>query len=505
MTSAQKRQLYFFFMTVALIVTGVSCNSKTTDDETEIAVTPALVAVKNFYLKSNDSVLAHLDSVFFSVDLNSGVIFNADSLPVGTDVSRLIPSITFANTMTKAELSFLKDNATDTVVDYLKNPDDSIDFTYPVILDVTAQDGSNSFTYTIKVNVHKQKPDSIVWDRLSTSVLPSRMEHPVAQKTIFNNEIAYCLIEEQDGTYTLSTSSDLNKGEWAKTTFAPGFEPDIESYTSTPDSFYLLDINGELYTSQDNSSWVDTDNKWITILGAYGFSIIGIKLNEGSYYHSMYPETESFMEREIGAGFPIKNASAVGSIESKWADQPTIIIAGGNTLSGVPTSNVWAYDGNSWAIINQDYLPELESPMMARYVVYRDTPYVFLKREMDVWMIFGGLTAEGEMNRNVYLSYDNGVHWSLAPESLQLPENLPALKGSDIIVAGYELSANLSDAWALQPNAKTRTSYTIEGYDINWICPYLYIFGGYPLPSEEILNTEIWRGVLQKLTFTPDI
>ena len=42
-------------------------------------------AVKSFSLKENDQVLNNIDSVFFSIDLVNGMIFNADSLPVGTD------------------------------------------------------------------------------------------------------------------------------------------------------------------------------------------------------------------------------------------------------------------------------------------------------------------------------------------------------------------------------------------------------------------------------------
>ncbi|MDE7409414.1 MAG: hypothetical protein K2N09_05265, partial [Muribaculaceae bacterium] len=51
------------------------------------------VAVTKFSLKSKKGSNVKLDSVFFSIDLNRGVIFNADSLPVGTDVTKLVPVI----------------------------------------------------------------------------------------------------------------------------------------------------------------------------------------------------------------------------------------------------------------------------------------------------------------------------------------------------------------------------------------------------------------------------
>lgn len=507
MSSIKLKQILFLIILSATLSVAVSCNSKTEDDETEIVVTPAIVAVKNFSLKANDSVMAHLDSVFFSIDLNTGVIFNADSLPKGIDVTRLVPSITFANTMSKAQLKFLKDNKEEVTVDYLTNPEDSVDFSFPVTLDITAQDGLNSYTYQIRVNVHTQEPDTLIWNKLATSPLPSRFENPVSQKTIYRNNIVFSLIEEYNGEYTLAQCSDLSKSEWNKSILNLPFIPNVESFNSTPESFWILDDNGNLYSSTEGSDWYKNEENWVSILGSYATSVLGIKQLENSYYHSCYPAPKGFIETKVEEDFPIYNSSALGVMETEWYPSPFAIIACGMTQYGELSSAIWAYDGEKWAIINNNYLPALDKPMMVRYVVYRDTPYIFSKREFDVWLLFGGLESNGEMNRKVYMSYDNGVNWKIAPELMQLPESMPTLDGADVLVIGYELSANLSDSWSLQLEeyspTPTRTSYTIDGYDINWICPYLYIFGGFN--QSNILSTEIWRGVIARLEFTPII
>ena len=421
MPSLKIKQLIFLSVLATLIVATGSCNSKSDDDESEIVVTPAIVAVKQFYLQANDSVLDKLDSVTFSIDLNTGVIFNADSLPKGTDVSRLIASITFANTMSKAELTFLKDNEEEVTVDYLKNSEDSIDFTYPVTLDVTAQDGLNSFTYQIKVNVHTQEPDTLIWDKVSISSLPSRYTDPVAQKTLYRSETAYSLIEEYNGEYTLASCSDLNEYDWIRSSLNLDFIPSIESFTLTPDAFWILSDNNNLYFSEKGETWTKTGEQWISILGAYEDSILGIKSTEGGYVHTKYPSDDNFVETVLEDEFPIFNSSTLGVMQTEWDPQPFAILACGIMENGEPTSAVWAYDGISWAIINDSVLPSVSKPMMARYIVYRDTPYVFLKREMDVWLFFGGVNLNGDMNRNVYMSYDNGVNWSLAPYSTPRP------------------------------------------------------------------------------------
>ena len=507
MSSTKLRHIIFLQLFALLISTAVSCNSKSHDDENEIVVTPAIVAVKEFRLTRNDSVIANLDSVFFSIDLNTGVIFNADSLPKGTRIDKLIPKITFANSMTKADLTFKMENGSDTTVNYLTNPTDTIDFSSPVALEVTAQDGVNTFTYQIKVNVHKQNPDTIVWVNLDSYTLPYRVDNgkPVAQHTIRHDNVTYCLVEENNGEFTLSSSDDLNKNEWKIESFSPGFIPCIESFTATPDSFYLLSDTGELFESSDLATWVSTGQRWINILGAYSKSILGIRESASDFLHTCYPQPEGFKETPVEKGFPINSSSTLGLIETEWADNPMAILACGIIEEGVPSSNVWAYDGTTWAIINQGVLPALVKPMLTRYVVYRDTPYIFTKREFEVWLLLGGYAADNEMNRKIYLSYDNGVHWSEAPESMQLTQNIPALGDADVIVAGYALSADLSEAWTPTVAADTRTSYTIDGFDITWVCPYMYIFGGYLSYPYDSLNTNIYRGVLERLKFVPSI
>lgn len=502
MSSKKFRHSLFLQLMALVFISAVSCNSKADDQENDIVVTPATVAVRSFSLMKNDSVIAHLDSVFFSIDLNTGVIFNADSLPKGTKVDRLIPAITFANTMSKAEITFLKDNLEDTTVDYLTNATDSIDFTHPVKLNVTAQDGVNSFTYTIKVNVHTVESDTLIWNKWEVSALPARTAHPVAQKTVNRDNDVYCLIEEQDGSFTLSSTSSLDEGNWDKMVFSPGFTPDVETFTVTPDAFYIMTGQGDLYTSADLTTWTSTGENWVNILGAYGDAVLGIKNSGSAFMHTMYPMAPDFTETPLESNFPLFNTSALGQIESQWADNPIAILTGGMTQGGEVSSAVWAYDGDRWAVINESSLPALEKPMLVRYVVFRQTPAAFKERQFDVWLLFGGYSSDSEMNPMVYMSYDNGVNWSLAPEGMQLSKKEGELAAADVIINYSDLEADLSDAWSVQPATKAG-GYVIEGTTIYWMCPYLYIFGGYTPYPDNSLNTSIYRGVLQRLKFTP--
>ena len=120
----KKQKIYFFLCIAALFLSGISCNS-TEDDVISYTVSES-VRVSGFSLAANDSVLAHLDTIFFTIDLNKGQIYNADSLPVGTDVSSLIANISFDN-VAQAKIYMDKgDPAKNDTIDYIANPTDSI-------------------------------------------------------------------------------------------------------------------------------------------------------------------------------------------------------------------------------------------------------------------------------------------------------------------------------------------------------------------------------------------
>lgn len=489
------------------LVLAAACNSKVEEGDTEAAFTIGNVAVSAFSLTSDANVLENLDSVFFSIDLDSGVIFNADSLPKGTNVSRLIPVITFSSTMTKVELTFNKDNLSDTTINYLEHETDSIDFTYPVKMNVTAYDGVSSFEYTIKVNVHQIDPDSLIWDNLAVSSLPSRYQNPVAQKTLFAENRIYSLVEEYNGEYTLSVTDDINQEDWTNQDLEFTFTPDIDTFSYSGDSFFIMDENGNLYESPDAMEWEDTGEKWISVIGDFGGLLLGIKETDDELVHCSYPENNEIPETPVSADFPISGRSSFNLLDVTWTNSKVGILAGGIQENGDLTGTIWGFDGTSWAVLNKTELPAVESPMLAHYQVYKETQTMFKQRAFDAWLLFGGKDENGDLNEDMYVSLDNGITWTIATEYMQLPDAIPNYYAADILVIDKELSSDLRTEWRelATKGFSTRAgiSYTIDGYDITWQCPYLYIFGGYG--TDNILSTSLWRGVLARLSFTPII
>ena len=475
----------------------ISCNEKSKEDE-EVYVVPSSVAVTSFKIKQDASVMNNLDSVFFSIDLNRGVIFNADSLPKGTDVSNLCVSIAYAEAVESAVITL-----PDKEINYKTNPSDSIDFTKRVILTLKADNGKVSRDYLIKVNVHQANPDSLMWDRLAVSKLPSRHTAPRNQKTVTQGEKALCLIEENDGSHTLAVTSNPAAADWSRNEIALPFTPDIRSFAATTKSLYLLDDSGELYESADGTSWTSCATTWECITGSYGDRLLGLRIQDGIRLHCSWPRTTA--ESEAEADFPVEDASNLGLIYTKWADNPTAIIVGGRTAAGETLNSTWAYDGNSWARISLKGLPAVTGASLVPYFAYRRTAVTWIQTEFSVWLLLGGRLADGSPNRDAYISYDGGINWTKGRSMLQLPEFIPQLTQADNIVMTTPKSADLSDAWEGAPTRKVPTTmrikYDIDGYDINWECPYIYLIGGFT--PEGILSDEIWRGVLARLTFAP--
>ena len=94
-----------------------------------------------------------------TIDHYAGRIFNVDSLPYGTDVSK----VSFYGLASSGTLGI---NSLYQEGDTLFVATDSTDFRQPRKVTVYAYDGLASRTYNMEVRVHKEDGDSFVWERV---------------------------------------------------------------------------------------------------------------------------------------------------------------------------------------------------------------------------------------------------------------------------------------------------------------------------------------------------
>lgn len=485
------------------LIAMTACNKDDNDINNTASMYVPAVAVTRFYLKADSKVMNNLDSVFFSIDLENGVIFNADSLPKGTKISTLIPMITYSSTVTDASIEMEGGSYRTGTTDYRKNPGDSIDFTGKVTLTLKSEDVSRS--YLLKVNVHKTDADSLTWGETAFSDLPSRMASPRRQKTLAAGDKTYSLIEESDGTFTFASCTDLFRYQWDKKAVTLPAGSDVRNLEYAGGCLYILDGNGALMKADPSDmQWSATGEIWTSIDGEYAGHILGIGLKDGVMTHLHYPAASNIAVTPVEECFPVKEHSAMQAISNSWSAQPTVFIFGGVTSDGTVTDAVWAFDGENWANINNGIVPALAGASVVPYYSYRQTSTSWIQNEYEVWLLFGGRQANGELNRTLYVSYDNGVNWKKADTSLQLPDIIPGMQQADCLVSSIAMQSNLSDAWTVLKAPKrvmTRLPYEIDGYEISWKCPYLFIFGGENKAGS--LDSRVWRGVLERMRFTP--
>lgn len=487
-----------------MLIAGVtSCNKKAESTE-ETYVPTSSVAVTSFSLKSKKGTKVQLDSVFFSIDLNRGVIFNADSLPVGTDITKLVPVISYVSSASAVTLT-QSGGTKEGEIDYKTNPNDTVDFSGSVVLKITAEDTSTTRSYNIKVNVHKVEPDSLVWDQLAVTPMPSRLATPEAQKTVKYQDTSYTLIKEADASYTLAVAKDLLAGTWEKKELSLDFEPDVRTMRATSNRLYVMDMAGGLHYSADGLAWENTGSVWANIIGAYDDTMLGIRSEGGKLVFTCWPAEAGYAESPVPADFPVSGYSDLVQFSNRWTTLPIAFIVGGRLADGSLTDKTWGFDGDHWAVLCQGMMPQMEGATVVPYVVYRKTSSSLVQTEFSVWMLIGGGYDNGYANRVIYVSYDNGVNWYAADKQMQLPDHFPSLRNLDGIMMQWPKQASLEGNWSKVSGrplpGMARIKYEIENYEVYWDCPYIYIFGG--VKNTGVLNDNIWRGVLNRLTFIP--
>ncbi|MEG2674060.1 MAG: DUF6242 domain-containing protein [Muribaculaceae bacterium] len=499
------RRFPIYFLLCILIASIVSCkDSKIAEEPT---VTSSNVAVTSFKLAKDTSVLVNLDSIFFTIDLNNAEIFNADSLPKGSKIKKLVLSIGLP-TLSSATLRVIGGTVMkDSTIDYAKNPKDSIDFTGRVTLEVVSQDKLSKRTYTLKVNVHNMKPDSLYWNQLARRDLPSIGE-PLAQKTVEYGSKVYCFIKES-GRYAMSITDNVASNKWTKTIVNLGFTPNVNSFTTTDNALYMLSDAGALYTSVDGLSWSACGVSFYSLLGSYGNKLLGIVKEGANYKHDEYPRQDGYTPVLCDDAFPIRGTSPMITFTTEWSVSPQVMTIGGVDKAGKVVGDAWGFDGTTWAKISNTPIAPGEGVALFPYFTFKTNKNRWVATKHTTWIAIGGRDQAGKVTKNVYISLDGGIHWKKGDNLLQLPEYMPAFSNAQAIVSNSTLTARSYDNWEAISSVELPVWYMVSkqglsrGVASSWDCPYIYMFGGEA--ENGMLMNNIWKGVLNRLSFKPVI
>ena len=474
----------------------LSCNKdKDEDDSTySYSTSQQTTLVTGFALQADAEVLASLDSVHFTVDYDNGLIYNADSLPKGTDITELKVTVQFLNGVQSAVFSITGATVQpDTTITYTSSMSKTLDFTGKTVLTVTSSDGSQVKDYDVKVLVHKENPDTLVWPKSWRRDLPGYRHSAIGHKAVKQGDL-YRIMNFNGSESYLLTATSPNQGEWDKQRVYLPFTPQIQSLAATDDMLYMLDADGVLFSSPDGVEWASCGVTWYSVLGTYEDRVLGIVKGADAYYHDEFPHSDGFTADVVEDGFPVSNSSGMIVTDNQWTVSQQAMIVGGLDSEGKLLADVWGYDGRHWGKINNSHtnsLPALADATLFSYYTYKALSGVRRYGRQETWYVMGGKLADGTLNNKIYLSNTQGITWTEGDSTITQSSIMPKFYGAQAFVNFETLTANAA------AGAPRRVATPVT----TWECPFIYLFGGYD--DQGALLPYVWRGVYTRMTHYP--
>ena len=473
-----------------------------------------------FSLQKDTSVLSNLDSIFFTIDLDRSLIYNADSLPKGTDVSSIAIKATFMNPA-NVYVNYEDENGAIKSFSYLATSHAKIDFRKSednkIKMKVIAADGNTSQTYTLKVNVHKVVADSLYWKKIESSSISEQLTNIASSKCISTNSGYYLFAQETTGELNVYRTTDFN--QWEKRSDMTMPNMDWRTLTFDGSSLYVVSQDEKLYSCSDleNIEFVQSalmqDYTPVSLIGVYENSLLAIVKNEDVYSHAKINiASGSITTSPISDEFPVKDFSQPITFTSKWT-QDQLVIACGEKRDGTLTNAVWGFDGKNWAILNNaisggSLITPRKGVVMFTYYTYDYNSEIDLHTKVLTYFIIGGWDGTS-MTNDLYYTTNLGGKWKKAGATspMALPTEIAPRMCADVFVVEAPVSTQSYSQGLIWRdiellNTKNITRLMSLKSDEEQSAPYIYMVGGSSSLQYSFIN-EVWKGVIWRLTFPP--
>jgi len=324
-----KRSVYFFgFLFLLFFVT--SCMDKGNTSSTIISDE---AVITNFYLYSDS--IKEIDDYKFTIDNDSMLIYNYDSISYGTEVD----SLSF---VLNPRFSSVYINDT---LEYYKMEDVYLDFTERVKFTVVASDKKSSADYYVKVNVHQVDPDTFVWKGVNSEVFAG--DALSAKAVYFDEKIFYMAVVNNK---LLAYESENGK-DW--TAIIPaGMDIDLMklnlNYLVATENYLYLCADGKLYKSDEGAVWsvVETSGADVEyLLFAMNNELYGVT-KSNSIVKLIASEWVDL--GVLPSKFPIEGGAVL--VAAAPSGKERVFVVGGIDVEGNYLSSVWSSeDGAYWS------------------------------------------------------------------------------------------------------------------------------------------------------------
>lgn len=364
-----------------------------------------------FSFAANDT-MPGLAAAVFTVEerLDTGLVWNKDSMLYGTRLDSVVPRFVFASTPGEAYLTL-----SDTICRYTGY--DTLDFNKtPIYLTIRSSDGTNTKVYEIKPTVHQVDPDLYTWTQLTSSIYPSDESE---QRVVELGDSFVMLTNNGFRLHAYRSADAVTWQDLGQITGLPN-SANIRQVISDGSTLYYAD-GQQLYTSNDATQWTATNIPYeiITMLLYWNNAVWALVDNNG-YELAILDGAIQLTGLRPATDFPISNFATVCFHSASQRARAMII--GGFAANGQALNTRW----------NLEYSPHFSSNFGYRMEEFSiDRPsFTSLTGVSVVWynnqlLMLGGVDEDMKyFGRNILISNDEGLNWTPADSTKnQLPKS----------------------------------------------------------------------------------
>ena len=386
-----------------------------------------IIIVTAFSFVANDT-MPGLGAAVFTVEerLDTGLVWNKDSMLYGTSLERVVPRFTFKVAVGTARLSM-----PDTSL--ILTGYDTLNFSkQPIYLTLTSSDGTTTKVYEIRPTVHQSDPDLFVWSQLTPQIYPAdESEQTVVELggkfvMIANNGFQNAVYSSPDGAAwnTVSVSGLPNSAR-------------VRQIISDGTKLYYAD-GTTLYTSTDAATWTAATMPYTmkTMLMCWNEKVWVLVDNSGLELAYLNGTGLTLSGLRPDGDFPVSDFAAVQFASA--SERARAMVIGGYAENGRSLNTRWNFEYSPQIATNGGY-------RMSEFSIDRPT-FTTLTGISVIWyndklMLFGGVDADMTyFGRDILISEDEGLNWVAADTAKnQLPEVYQARQKQTAIVRNNDI------------------------------------------------------------------
>lgn len=383
---------------LAALFSACSSNNQPVD-----TTSSSVAKLKSFAFAPQDSFPGLKEAVFrIEERLDTGLVYNVDSIRFGTPLTRVVPKFTFVNSVGSATMRM-----GDSLITLTGK--DTLDFTLsPIYLTIQSSDLTTTKVYEIRVSAYTRDPELYTWTTRTLSAFPPA---DVEQRVLRLGD-TFCWFTNDAICTALYRSTDLG------TTWTPAALsglPDacrVGAIISLGDTVLYYAEGSRVYTSRDAASWNSRDltGSGLTFCTmAFAFREMAWAVAEdaagGLQLVSLRGDTLGGESVPLDDLFPVSGFATVNFTST--SDRERVMLLGGYARNGQLLHNRWNIE---YSVISRrmritDYAieqPDFETLSGVSVLWYNNS-----------LLMLGGMDRQGLYAGNTILcSLDEGLNWA---------------------------------------------------------------------------------------------